>query len=225
MHVSRIRGLLLLAGLIAALALALATACASAGKLSISNKAFRITWRELVFFDHKFGALSRDIGCPVTLEGSFHSASILKRLVAPVGYVTRAVTKSTSCTGAVAGTAQFLPESLPWGMEYEGFSGTLPNISSFRILFDDSVSFEMTIGGIECLFKEENLASIRGEFHRVGGGQMLTFNFDRGWLIELQQGGFLCGEQGGLEFAEAGPGPGGQVFLLGTTSRIILSLI
>src|SRR4029077_3157461 len=70
------------------------------------------------------------VRCPVTLEGSLHSRTIPKIVrVLLIGAVSTVRIKNESCTG---GTASVL--RLPWHMTYEGFRGTLPNITSVLLL-------------------------------------------------------------------------------------------
>src|SRR4029077_8994433 len=70
------------------------------------------------------------VRCPVTLEGSLHSRTIPKIVrVLLIGAVSRVLIKNESCTG---GTASVL--RLPWHITYEGFRGTLPNITAVLLL-------------------------------------------------------------------------------------------
>lgn len=117
----------LLTGLMAALALAIGAGSASAGRLSIDETRFRITWPNLEFVG--FGILIR---CPVTLEGSFHSSTMRKVRGALIGHISRASVRGAEppCTG---GTSTLLAGSLPWHLAYEAFTGTLPTIDSIEV--------------------------------------------------------------------------------------------
>jgi hypothetical protein len=112
-----------LTALIAALLLASALSTASARNLSTNTQNIRTTWSRLEFV----GTLT--VRCPVTLEGSFHSRTIPKVARLLIGAVTRIDIRSASCTGGTATVAR-----LPWHITYEGFTGTLPSISSVRLL-------------------------------------------------------------------------------------------
>src|SRR5262245_29490211 len=94
------RGTIAVAALLATLVLTLGTTTATARKLSLTSKVFRITWASLTFDGieemEEFDTLSTR--CPVTMEGSFHSATIRKVEEAQIGHITRVVTKENSCT-------------------------------------------------------------------------------------------------------------------------------
>lgn len=117
-----IRSKLLLAGLTAALVLSVAVTSASANRLSVDNKTFRVTWAPLSLVAE---ALSEPINCSVTFEGSFHSNTIVKSEGLLIGHVYRA--SLGPCNGG--GSATINQEALPWHIRYRGFTGTLPNIT------------------------------------------------------------------------------------------------
>jgi hypothetical protein len=132
----------LVIGLTAALMLALAVGAASARNISVSNQNIRVVWSPLTFNGE--GLL--ETRCNVTLEGSFHYRTIIKRERALIGLITRAGL-TRPCPRGIAwiynGTERnerlgntTLPTSLPWHITYEGFTGTLPNITGIRILLD-----------------------------------------------------------------------------------------
>jgi hypothetical protein len=118
----------LLAALAATLLLSTATGSSSARSLSVSSSNFRITWASLEFSEEFGGSFMR---CPVTLEGSYHARTIAKAIGTLVGYITRGTVASTACTG---GHMTILSETLPWHVTYEGFTGTLPNITRIKQL-------------------------------------------------------------------------------------------
>jgi len=115
-----------LTALAAALPLALGVGAASARTLSMSSQTFRVTWSRLEFQNATFGVTVR---CPVTLEGSFHSRTLAKTLGSLIGAITAARAKEESCTGG-----RVHLKNLPWHVTYEGFTGTLPNISGVVFL-------------------------------------------------------------------------------------------
>ncbi|HKG38162.1 MAG TPA: hypothetical protein VKB25_04170 [Conexibacter sp.] len=200
-----------LAGIVAALTLAFAVDAAPAARLSLSNRNFRITWRELKFFD----VAGPSTVCPVTMEGSFHSATMRKVIRALIGYITRATVNEAACVGE--GRARFLQATLPWHITYASFSGTLPAITRMRVLIS-GISYESVLNTIPCLFRGEGTL-IGGEFIREAGGAITGFEFDHSTTLPPLPG--VCedfGINGGLERV-------GTVALLGTTTRITLTLI
>ncbi|HZV72370.1 MAG TPA: hypothetical protein VFF79_01525 [Conexibacter sp.] len=209
----RIRTTLALVGAVVTLAMALTAGSASANRLSLGNNTFRITWSALRFIEEA-GFVVGEVRCPVTLEGSFHERTFRKTRGALIGYVTRT---NTNVAGCVGGAANFLPESLPWHIRYTSFTGRLPAITGIRVLFED-VEFRTLIAAIECLYSQETVESISGEFFRVGGGQILTFAFDGTTHLEKLIGGPFCPPEGALEGT-------GESFILGTTSHTFLLLI
>ena len=66
---------------------------ASASRLSVSNRNFRAVWSLLTL-----STAGTQITCPVTLEGSFHSATLAKRAGALIAHISRA-----SVRGELAG--------------------------------------------------------------------------------------------------------------------------
>jgi len=124
------------AAIASAVVLASAVGLASANRLSVTNQRFRAVWTPLTFSE-SFGFFT--VRCNITMEGSFHSATIVKTIGSLIGYVTTA-NVSHPCTGGEAwawnGTERFLRTgtSLPWHLTYEGFTGTLPGITGVRIL-------------------------------------------------------------------------------------------
>lgn len=71
------------------------------------------------------------------MEGTFHYRTIVKVERSLIGYVTRAIF-GRPCTGfgemweynGTEGSLTSNVNSLPWHFTYDGFNGTLPNISS-----------------------------------------------------------------------------------------------
>src|SRR5438270_3751470 len=93
---------------------------ASAARLSNSSTTFRATWTSAEF-SGGFGTPR----CSLTLEGSLHSATIVKTRGSLVGYITRA-----SVGPCVNGSATVLTATLPWHVQYDSFTGTLPSIAT-----------------------------------------------------------------------------------------------
>lgn len=116
-------------GLMAMFILAIAVQTASANRISANEGRVRVAWSSL-----RLIAGEATIECPVTLEGSFHSATIRKVAGALVGHVSRASIRGANgagnCTG---GNSSIYQESLPWHIQYLGFTGTLPRMSGVRL--------------------------------------------------------------------------------------------
>jgi len=217
---------LLLTTLTTALLLASAITTASARNLSTSNINFRVTWRELDFG----GGLVR---CELTLEGSFHYRTIVKRERALIGLVTRATIRRPCAAGEVwadngievvlEGTerARLSNASLPWHLTYEGFTGTLPNITSTEFLLRN-LSFVVSTSGL-CLARygktEDNLTASIARNISTAESTTLTpvAEKNRTSRREVISGAF-CPLAGALTGE-------GNVTLLGNTTRIRLILI
>lgn len=174
---------LAVAALVAVIVLASATA-ASARIFSITDQHFRIVWTPLTLSD-AFGFVS--VRCNFTMEGSFHSNTITKVIGSLIGYVT-AARYSRPCTNGEAwiwnGTEGELSgaSTLPWHITYEGFNGTLPNVTRLRWLVarakftirngiclgtyapaNANVSANMSAGTATVTWEGENVAATEGE--------------------------------------------------------------
>jgi hypothetical protein len=108
---------------------------------------------------------SNDVHCPLTLSGSFHSATMSKVLEFLVGYVASATMGTCLGTG---GRVTLLREGLPWHLRYKEFSGVLPAISKFRLAL---VGFGMSIEvpplfGTVCLIRTTSTESLNVDFTR-----------------------------------------------------------
>lgn len=115
----RTRSKLIISGLAATLLMAFAVSSASASRLSVSNRNIRAVWTLLTL-----SAAGQEVTCPVTLEGSFHSATLAKRVGALIGHVSRASVRGGRAECLNTGTASIT--ALPWHIVYGGFQGTLP---------------------------------------------------------------------------------------------------
>lgn len=209
----RNRTKLVLTALAATLLMATAVSSATANRLSISNKAFRINWTNLKLFGEE-AASGVSLACPVTLEGSFHQFTITKNPRTLLGYVSRAAVTTTACTG---GRATILTETLPWHVTYEGFTGTLPTITGIRVLLRN-LAFQVEILGQLCLYGGAG-ENAEATINREAGGNVTTVTPNRAVLLRFNRGSIFCPARGGFE-------NDGQVFLLGSnTTRIRITLI
>src|ERR1044072_7798778 len=117
---------LIISALITILLMSLAVSSASASRLSVSNRNLRAVWSLLTL-----STAGTQITCPLTLEGSFHSATLAKRTGALIGHISRA-----SVRGELAGclnTATATISALPWHVAYGGFQGTLPRPTGLNL--------------------------------------------------------------------------------------------
>lgn len=206
----RTRTRLLFAGLTAALLLSMAVASATANRLSVSNQRFRIVWAPLVL-SNSLGVVIR---CPVTMEGSFHSATIAKVRGALIGYVSRATTIPGACTG---GRATILQEKLPWHVRYNSFRGNLPNITGV-VLDLVGAAFLIEAGGANCTTRTTAANPGRG-IAELTAGVITGLRADETAPIPLE-GEFLCAIAGTGNFSGTG-----TVTLLGAATSITVRLI
>jgi hypothetical protein len=215
------RSKLFLAGLAASLLMGLAVGSAGAGRISTSNTRFRVTWAAV-----QFGSFESEVqvSCPLTLEGSFHSATVRKTRGALIGAVTRAVVNGSEppCTG---GRATMLQESLPWHLTWESFRGTLPRIEEITFLIRRYAwRAEITVLGfrVSCLYTDQNRLeeNLAGQILvNSGTGQVSALIPLTNRYASFISGSELCPRR--TRFAGEG-----QVFLLGSsTTRTTVTLI
>jgi len=199
------RSKLVLAGLAAAMLLSLGVSSASARNLSLSEQGSRIVWTPLEFI-----AGGRTVRCNVTLDSRFHYRTIVKREGALVGFVNNATVNT--CVG---GSATVLSSTLPWHITYNGFSGTLPNITAIR-LNQIGTSFNIRPDGtIACLARSTAENPAKGIAEIGAGGAITGLRADETVTIPLE--GFFCSFAGegafrgrGVVTAAVG---GGSVFV------------
>jgi len=194
-----------LAALLAAGVLGALVGAASAGRLSLSGQTFRATFASVEYFGGASPAR-----CALTLEGSFHSRTIVKTAGSLVGYVTRAVHGVCQQPGS----ATVLTATLPWHVRYRAFSGALPNISSTSLdLIGFSVNIREPSIGLTCLV-------------RSTAEQPATLTFNReaaGVLSSVGLGGEIVSNCVGIRFRVAGTS--NSLTALNSTTRITLTLI
>lgn len=203
---------LLLAAFAATLCMGLVVGTASANKISVTSRTFRMTWSALRFEEEEERVA---IGtCPMTLEGSFHSSTIAKVAESVIGFVTRA--GLGPCTGEMAEESGITGETLPWDVTYSSFSGTLPNITAVEIGFRREM-IHYRIGLLRCLYKRTPVGRRR---LLLGGGGLLTGVEETATIVWVRISGTTppCRKQiraGGV----------GTVSVLGSTASITIRLI
>jgi hypothetical protein len=208
---SRVNAILAVAA--AAALMATAVGSASAGRLSLSSRTFRVTWTALEFAEPTFGV---SIRCPVTFEGSFHSSTIAKVAGSLIGYITRAPLASSACTGGAGEGAALGNESLPWHIRYDGFAGTLPNITMVKLRILGKREPEI-VRGFSCLYHPQ-IMGLPVELLIGAGGTITGFQFESEGILEKLMGGIQCPpiiRDIGL----------GRFTVLGTTTAVTLRLI
>jgi len=150
---------LALASMTAAFALALAVSSASAGRLSFSHTLMRTTFNPLTF-SGPFGAFAK---CPITLESSYHAATITKVIGTLLGAVTRAI-RGTCSQGGVT----VLSETLPWHLQYGGIVGTLPRFTGVKErVVGFALRFQESVFGINCLMRTTEAVPLIGIFEGI----------------------------------------------------------
>jgi hypothetical protein len=195
---------LAITGLVAALLMAFAAQTASASRLSISRgNLWRAYWPSLR--SGAFGITALD--CAVTLDGSFHSATVAKVNRALIGHITLA-----SLGRCVTGSATLLRATLPWHVQYGGFMGALP--APRPILRLIGVSYSVNTGCLARTTEETPIRAIAEPTYEGGGnGNVDTYTADSTAIIPC---GALNASFAGRANVHALPG---------TTTRVLLRLI
>lgn len=203
------------ATMLAALTLALAIGTTNARNLSVSNQNIRAVWASLEFGNT---VLSGVIRCPLTLEGSFSSATIAKVRETLIGRISRASVAGANCTNA---TMTIHQESLPWHIRYRMFFGTLPRITGVALLLV-GVFFEISTEGNTCSGRSEEgepLNYIANINENTGDVTGLTAEEEAKISLTNGRGGILC------SFARGYFKGTGTLTQLGTTAAISIRLI
>ena len=182
---------LVVTALLAGLTLALATGTANATRLEVGSPG-TITNTGVLTFRASFG----NVVCPVTKLLTLHrTIAKVERTLA--GYV-RQITISPRCNTNDAeileeGGLQTRDARVRWHITYESFSGTLPNITSIRLLINP-VAFLISAPFTICLYGGNALAT-------TVGNPVRQIRVDERWpipLVEQIEGfcpreGFLVG--------------------------------
>lgn len=159
----------LLATAVAAITLAAMVSSASAVMLNFSENNIRATWAEV-----RFGSLMLPT-CPLTVEGSFHSQNIIKRVESLIGYITRAIFGPAE-TCVEPATAIVLNTTLPWHIRYVNFTGALPAITSMGTAIVGAGFRIRNSFGEVCLFTTTTERPIRATFNRAAGGELTSID-------------------------------------------------
>jgi hypothetical protein len=204
-----------LAGFVAAAALALAASTASATKLEVTNQRIRIVWSSLRITLNNANAF---IACPITIEGSFQSKTILKlSSLESIGDITKAeVAPPASCTTMNTNEVELSEE---WTIRYAGFTGVLPRIERIRLRFIVFGVGIRTTGFGFCIYGQGAEGGMYGWLERNNeNSEISAFAFDNTVLIPKAPNQPFCPEHIKIEGS-------GSVRLLGTTTIIGIRLI
>jgi hypothetical protein len=180
---------------------------ATAGRLSLSSQTFRA-----VFVTVEYQGVLTTPRCPLTIEGSFHARTFVKRAASLVGFVTRAATSTCA-----SGSATVLSETLSWHVRYGSFTGSLPDIATVSTdVVGLSIDVRETTFGFHCLVRSTAEAPATLTFTREAGSA----------LVRAVLGGRINGTGTpceGLPITLLGSSSG--LTVLGGASRITLTLI
>jgi hypothetical protein len=197
---------LLSLGVITAVLLAPTTFTASAHRLRASSSLIRIRW-DLMQISEGAGTLE----CVVILEGVLNNATFAKVNGSTIGYVMRA--EREVCEG---GILTILRETLPWRVQYEVATGTLPDIEELRVRVVGVSGAASTGFFFSCLMRSIEAAPARVRFAREAGGFLTGAILDT--LSRIPTTGYFCEEYARL-LGVADP------VVTGTRTQIRLSLI
>lgn len=175
-----------------------ATQAAAANRLASSSVGTPsgAIWRELTIEAGGLGA-----HCAVTLGGSLEVGSIAKRAGTRFGVVSEATLGT--CT---SGAATVLRETLPWAMTYNGFGGTLPNITSVTVNLIGA-ALQVEVGGITCLARTESAQPARGiaNVSREAFGELVPTEIRADETAGIETtGGFFCSLAGRARLSGTG---------------------
>src|SRR5215207_8133225 len=216
---------LILTALAASLLLAAVVSTASAASLSTSNQNIRATWTSLEFEGTGTGLFIR---CQVTLEGSFHSRTIAKVARSLISAITKGQVKQETCTNGRGATFNGVeryngttsPNTLPWHLTYESFTGTLPAIATVSVLLQ-RFRFGITVAGL-CTGQfgsETDRITAAASLSAEGNINALTPTEGRNSASLIRRdAGLACPAVGLMRSA-------GSVMLLGNTTPIRITLI
>lgn len=203
-----------LAALAVAATLGLSVGSAAARSLSVNTEQIRAAWSSLELSNTVTSGVVR---CPVTLEGSFASATVAKRAELTIGRITRANVAQGAC---INGSATIHSETLPWTISYQGFFGSLPRISGIKLSLI-GVFFEIESEGNTCSARSEEDEPINGILELNGAtGENTGIRAEETARITLTngRGGILCRLSKGIFRGDSNtvvqPAPAIQVTLI-----------
>jgi len=200
--------------------LGLAVGSSGAHNLFLSRPTFRIVWTPM-----SLRTLPR-VECNVTMEGSFHSATFSKVVGALIGYITRAqVSVMAPCIGgefwALNGNEvleqRVVANTLPWHVQYNGFTGTLPAIAGIIVAVLGLAFLLMDALEERCLYQAMPEAPAIATISVNNMGMLARWKWREESRIP-RAGGLFCMERAELV-------GGGTITQLGSTETIAVRLI
>jgi hypothetical protein len=204
-----------LAALAATALFASLAASAAARNFSLTNRNIRVVWeasRPLEFISN-----AGTVRCRVTIEGSFHCATVSKVVEALIGYISRATAAQETCvdSGGNSNSIEVVQSSLPWHIRYASFSGTLPRIRVTDRLVGVTINLlNVPVIGT-CRYSGSGRSILGGPL----GGEITEGNT----TITAEEGIEIRSETFGCENARF-RSPPVPVLLLGTTNGIRVRL-
>lgn len=192
-------------GMLASLSFA---AQAHADALSLSHTNIRAVWSS---FTLRGGGI--EVRCPVTLEGSFHSSTVVKAIGLLVGFINRGSLSRERCTGAEA--VALLTETLPWHVSFDSFSGTLPLITGVKLRLIGAAMLSRVFG-LSCLYRSTTSRPFLSTT-TISSGSITGLSMDESASVPLSSGAFCP-----ASVVSSGTGVVSQA---GTTNTVRIALL
>ncbi len=211
-----------LIGLAAAFTLAVAVGASDARRFLVSSQPIRMAWIEGVTFTSSPADIV--VKCEITLEGSFHSATISKVSGSLIGHITRIGINACPGNGIhtrVSGTG------LPWKIIYTNFTGTLPNIASIRSYIEGiGFLFEgpSAISGfnLACLYTSSATTGEFGAFLELTAGTVTSVRADERVAFDLTM---TLRESQTVCPSRVTPSMSGRLTVLGRETAVTIRLV
>jgi hypothetical protein len=164
--------------------------------------------------------------CKVTLEGSLHAHTISKVRGTLIGYIMRAISsyEGFTCVAAFLNGEGGRPNTLPWHIRYNSFSGTLPTITSVHLEIR-GLAFRYEPLGSRCLYVAEGTSPAFATLDReTSTSKIKEFSPDPepGIPWHSTESGICPSE---IQWGETGTSSSGTMVVAGSTELISLRLI
>lgn len=198
-----------------------AAGVAAANRFAFSSSGFRLVWPAegplLIRKPTEAFGIDDLFNCPVTLEGSFHSATLMRKVSGGLaGNINRAVLGRCNTERSWLEQPQFLVATLPWHLRYSSFAGTLPRVTSvsWSITGFAFSAVERGFFRLNCLYRAPEPLVFRTTRESLGAITAATLE---GRVEKTTMGG-ECAFSGTLSGAP-------RVTALGSTSAVTVTLI
>lgn len=171
---------------------------------SASARNWRITEKNFEMIAERaapltFEAAGNTISCPITLLGSWVETTVTKATGLMIGNLRHTEPPQQGAPPCTGGSLTILTETLPWRINYSGFTGTLPRITDIRLSII-GIAFRISTSGLGCLAGTTSLKPAFGELVLGSTGVIEGFRFDERVGIPLG-GGFVCEIAGESHFS------------------------